>query len=105
MTKIITDSNYQEVFEQSLPIVIDFSATWCGPCKKIAPVIEELSEEYAGKVLLCKADVDDAEELAMKYGIRNVPTVIFIKNGEIVDKNVGASPKNVFVEKIENLLA
>lgn len=100
----LTDNNFQEVLDQQLPIVIDFSATWCGPCKKISPIMDELAAEYEGRALVCKADVDDCEELTSRYGIRNVPTVLFIKNGEVVDKNVGASPKTVFVEKIENLL-
>lgn len=101
----LTDNNFQEVLDQQLPIVIDFSATWCGPCKKISPIMDELAAEYEGRALVCKADVDDCEELTSRYGIRNVPTVLFIKNGEVVDKNVGASPKTVFVEKIEALLA
>lgn len=101
---ILTDSNYQEALNQELPLVIDFSATWCGPCKKIAPIIDELAAEYEGRVLICKADVDENDELTSRYGIRNVPTVLFIKGGEVVDKNVGASPKATFVEKIEALL-
>lgn len=101
---ILNDSNFQEALDQALPLVIDFSATWCGPCKKIAPIIDELANEYEGRVLICKADVDENDELTSRYGIRNVPTVLFIKNGEVVDKNVGASPKATFVEKIEALL-
>lgn len=101
---ILNDSNFQEALDQALPLVIDFSATWCGPCKKIAPIIDELAAEYEGRVLICKADVDENNELTSRYGIRNVPTVLFIKGGEVVDKNVGASPKATFVEKIEALL-
>lgn len=104
MEKIITDSNFERVLAEGLPIVLDFSATWCGPCKKIAPYIAELAEEYAGRVNVGKCDVDDNEELTSKFGIRNVPTVLFIKNGEVVDKHVGAGPKSEFAEKIENLL-
>lgn len=104
MSKIINNSNFQEALSQSLPLVIDFSATWCGPCKKIAPIIDELSEEFDGQVLVCKADVDENDELTAKYGIRNVPTVLFIRNGEVVDKTVGAAPKATFVEKIQALL-
>lgn len=104
MSMIINDSNFEEAFAQELPLVIDFSATWCGPCKKIAPIIDELAEEYAGRVLVCKADVDENDELTGRYGVRNVPTVLFIKGGEVKDKNVGASPKATFVEKIEALL-
>ena len=105
MEKIVTDQNFEEWAAEGLPIVLDFSATWCGPCKKIAPIIEELATEYAGKVNIGKCDVDDNDDLTSKYGIRNVPTVLFIKNGEVVDKHVGAATKSVFVEKIEALLA
>lgn len=104
MAKIITDANYAEFLEAGLPFVIDFSATWCGPCKKIAPIIDELADEYEGKVVIGKCDVDDNDELTSRFGIRNVPTVLFIKNGEVVDKHVGAAPKSEFVNKIEGLL-
>ena len=104
MEKIITDQSYQEVIAQGLPVVIDFSATWCGPCKKIAPIIEELTAEYEGKVNIFKCDVDENDELTSKFGIRNVPTVIFLKGEEVVDKHVGAAPKSTFVEKVEALL-
>lgn len=104
MEKIITDANISELDATGLPIVIDFSATWCGPCKKIAPIIEELASEYEGRVIIGKCDVDDNDELTSKYGIRNVPTVLFIKDGNVIDKNVGAAPKSDFVEKVEALL-
>ncbi|MCI7273250.1 thioredoxin [bacterium] len=104
MAKIITDANYAELLEAGTPVVIDFSATWCGPCKKISPIIDELADEYEGKVVIGKCDVDDNDELTSRFGIRNVPTVLFIKNGEVVDKHVGAAPKSEFVSKIEALL-
>lgn len=104
MEKIITDANFSELLETELPIVLDFSATWCGPCKKIAPIIEELAGEYDGRVIVGKCDVDENEVLTSKYGVRNIPTVLFIKSGEVVDKNVGAAPKSEFVAKIEALL-
>ena len=104
MAKIITDADYAEFLEAGMPFVIDFSATWCGPCKKIAPIIDELADEYEGKVVIGKCDVDDNDELTSRFGIRNVPTVLFIKNGEVVDKHVGAAPKSEFVNKIEGLL-
>lgn len=104
MEKIITDATYAEIEATGLPLVIDFSATWCGPCKKIAPIIEELAGEYEGKVNICKCDVDDNDDLTAKFGIRNVPTVLFIKNGEVVDKHVGAATKDTFVGKINSLL-
>lgn len=101
----ITDSNYTELAAAGMPLVIDFSATWCGPCRKIAPVIEELAAEYDGRVCICKCDVDQNEELTARFAIRNVPTVLFIKDGQVVDKSVGAAPKSTFVQKIEQLLA
>ena len=104
MEKIITDANIAEIEAAGLPIVIDFSATWCGPCKKIAPIIEELAEEYEGRVIIGKCDVDDNVELTSRFGIRSVRSVFFLKNGQIVDKSVGAAPKQTFVEKIEALL-
>ena len=104
MEKIITDANIAEIEAAGLPIVIDFSATWCGPCKKIAPIIEELAEEYEGRVIIGTCDVDDNVELTSRFGIRSVPSVFFLKNGQIVDKSVGAAPKQTFVEKIEALL-
>lgn len=104
MEKIITQQNYQEIIDTNLPLVIDFSATWCGPCKRIAPIMAELAEEYDGKVIIGTCDVDDNDELTTKYGIRNVPTVLFIRNGEVIDKHVGAAPKSLFIEKIQALL-
>lgn len=104
MEKIITQQNYQELIDTNLPLVIDFSATWCGPCKRIAPIMAELAEEYDGKVIIGTCDVDDNDELTTKYGIRNVPTVLFIRNGEVIDKHVGAAPKSLFIEKIQALL-
>lgn len=104
MAQIITDSNYAELASAGLPLVVDFSATWCGPCKKIAPIIDELAAEYEGKVNIGKCDVDENDDLTAKFGIRNVPTVLFIKGGEVVDKHVGAAKKSNFVEKIEALL-
>lgn len=104
MEKIITDANFAEIEAAGLPVVLDFSATWCGPCKKIAPIIAELADEYDGRVIVGKCDVDDNDELTSKFGIRNVPTVLFIKNGEVVNKHVGAAPKSEFVSLIESML-
>lgn len=104
MARIINDQNYQSILEEGLPLVIDFSATWCGPCQKLAPTIDELATEYEGRVNVCKCDVDESEELSGQFGIRNVPTVIFLKGGEMVDRVVGANLKKVYVEKIEALI-
>ena len=100
----ITDSNFEELVAQGKPVVVDFWATWCGPCKKIAPDIEALAEEYEGRVIIGKCDVDDNADLTSKFGIRNIPTVLFIKNGEVVDKQVGACTKAVLEDKLKGLL-
>lgn len=100
----ITDQNFEEIVAQGKPVVLDFYATWCGPCKKIAPYIEELAEQYAGQVIVGKCDVDNNNDLSIRFGVRNIPTVLFIKNGEVVDKSVGAAPKSTFEDKLKNLL-
>ena len=84
--------------------MLDFWATWCGPCKKIAPLIEELAAEYEGKAIIGKVNVEDEDELATQFGIRNIPTVLFIKNGNVVDKQVGACPKSELENKLTALL-
>jgi len=94
MAIIITKDNYQkEVVESDIPVLLDFFATWCGPCKMLAPIIEELAGEYDGKVKICKVDVDNDPELAVKFDIASIPTLVLIKNGEPVDKHVGFLPK------------
>ena len=101
----ITDSNYQELMaDTSKPVVIDFWATWCGPCRMVSPIIDELAAEYEGKVVIGKCNVDENEDLTLQYGIRNIPTVLFFKGGQLVDKQVGSAPKPAFVQKIEALL-
>jgi thioredoxin 1 len=101
----VNDSNFEEVVVKSAkPVVVDFWAEWCGPCRMIAPIIEELAKEYSEKIVVTKCDVDNSPAVAAKYGIRNIPTVLFFKNGSIADKQVGAVPKNVFVNKINALL-
>ena len=99
----ITNENYAEVMGKGLPVVIDFWATWCGPCRMIAPIIEELAEEYDGKVLIGKCDVEEGDEVAPQYMVRNVPTIIFIKDGKQVDKLVGAASKDQIKAKVEEL--
>ena len=100
----MTDDQFEEVVLKSeLPVIVDFGATWCGPCKKVEPIVEEISEEYAGKMIAVKCDVEDCSGTAAKYGIMNIPSVLYFKGGQVVDKNVGAAPKKVFVEKLEKL--
>jgi len=101
----ITDANFEElVMNSDKPVMLDFWAVWCGPCRMIAPIVEEMSTEYDGKAIIGKVDVDNNQEVAMKYGIRNIPTVLFIKGGEVVDKQVGAGPKPAFTAKLDALL-
>lgn len=97
-----TDTNFESTaLENEGLTVIDFWAEWCGPCRMISPLIEELSVEYEGKALIGKVNVDQNQEISMKYGVRSIPTILFLKNGEIVDKQVGATSKQVLASKIE----
>ena len=101
----ITDSNFEKLVLQSDKLaVVDFWAEWCGPCRMITPIIEELAAEYAEKAVIGKVDVDNNPAICDKYGIRNIPTILFFKNGEIVDKQVGAAPKNALVAKIQSFI-
>ena len=100
----ITTENFESYKNGELPLVVDFWATWCGPCRMVGPIISELAKEYDGKVVVGKCDVEENDELAMDFGIRNIPTILFFKNGQLVDKQVGSAPKPVFVQKIEALL-
>ncbi len=100
----VNDQNFAEVKSSNLPVLLDIGATWCGPCKALAPVIEEIANEYEGKVLVCKVDVDDAPGIASEFRVRNVPTVLFIKNGVAVDKSVGLVAKATLTDKLNALL-
>ena len=100
----VNDSNFAEIKQSNLPILLDIGATWCGPCKALAPVVEEIAKEYDGKALVCKVDVDEAPEIAAEFRVRNVPTVLFIKNGAAVDKSVGLGAKATLTEKLDALL-
>ena len=101
----INDSNYSEVLAQNMPMVLDFWATWCGPCRMVGPVIQELANQYEGKVIVGKVNIEeDADDLVAKFGIRNIPTILYMKNGEVVDKVVGAAPKATLEAKLQALL-
>ncbi|MBE6287936.1 MAG: thioredoxin [Mediterranea massiliensis] len=100
----ITDNNYKELLADGKPVVIDFWAPWCGPCKMVGPIIEELATEYNGKAIIGKCDVDENVDVASEFGIRNIPTVLFFKNGQLVDKQVGSAPKTTYANKLDALL-
>ncbi len=103
MAKEFNDSNFQtEVLDSEKLSMIDFWAEWCGPCRAIGPVVEELSKEFEGRVNIGKVNVDHNPQLSMNYGITSIPAILFIKNGQVVDKLVGAQPKHNFVKKIES---
>jgi thioredoxin 1 len=104
MALVVTDSTFDDYLNSGSPLVVDFWAEWCGPCKMIAPIIEELSEEYSGKINIGKIDVDDNNEISTRFGIRNIPTILFFKNGQLVDKQVGATQKSVLTQKVQALL-
>ncbi|MCC8187279.1 MAG: thioredoxin [Bacteroides sp.] len=100
----ITDSNFEGLLAEGKPVVVDFWAPWCGPCKAVAPLIEELATEYEGRVIIGKCDVDENTELPASFGVRNIPTVLLLKDGKVVDKVVGSASKSTFDEKIKALL-
>lgn len=104
MALAVNKDNFQQILDSKLPVVIDFWAEWCGPCRMIAPVVDELAAEYEGRVVVAKCDVEECEEAVAKFGVRNIPTLVFIKDGVVADKSVGAASKDVIKGKIEKLL-
>ena len=101
----VTDGNFQtEVVDSKIPVVVDFFATWCGPCKVLSPVIEEVSKDYAGKVKVVKMDVDKSNETAVKFSIMSVPTVVFFKGGKEIGRNIGSVPKGVLEEQLAKVM-
>ena len=104
MALVITDSNFNEFLSSETPFVVDFWAEWCGPCRAISPVVEELAAEYEGKINIGKVNVDENDDVVSRYGIRTIPTLLFFKQGELVDKMVGAVPKADLKSKLDGLL-
>tara|TARA_Y100001958_G_scaffold21139_1_gene12899 strand:- start:247 stop:564 length:318 start_codon:yes stop_codon:yes gene_type:complete len=101
----ITDATFDKtVLQSDKPVLVDFWAAWCGPCRMVGPIIDELSNEYDGKAVIGKVDVDSNQEFAAKYGVRNIPTVLLFKDGELIDRKVGVSPKQVYAEAIDSAL-
>jgi len=101
----ITDANFEElVMKSDKPVLVDFWAVWCGPCRMVGPIVEEIANDYEGKAIVGKVDVDNNPEIASKFGIRNIPTILFMKNGEVVDKQVGAAQKTALTEKLDAIM-
>ena len=100
----ITSENFESLKNGAQPLVVDFWATWCGPCRMIGPIVSELAEQYDGKIVVGKCDVEENDELAAEFGIRSIPTILFFKNGQTVDKLVGGVPKATLEQKFESLL-
>ena len=104
MEKIITNTNVEEILSSNQPVLVDFWATWCGPCRVLSPTVDDIAAEFEGRAVVAKCNVDDCEDIAFKYGIRNIPTLIFFKDGQMVDRMVGIVPKDEIAAKLESLM-
>ena len=104
MAKVINDSNIAEILASKEPVLIDFWATWCGPCRVLAPTVDEIAEEFEGRAVVAKCNVDDCEDISMKYGIRNIPTLLYFKGGELVDRTVGVVSKQDIADRLTKFI-
>lgn len=104
MALAVNDANFKEVINNDKPVLVDFWATWCGPCRMLSPIVDELATEFEGKAVVVKCNVDEAADVTMEYGIRNIPTLLFFKGGELKDKLVGSTTKAAIAEKLNSLL-
>ncbi len=104
MATVINNANIAEILASPQPVLIDFWATWCGPCRVLSPTVDEVAAEYEGKAIVAKCNVDDCEDISIKYGIRNIPTLLFFKGGELVDRTVGVVSKKEITERIDKLI-
>ncbi len=104
MAVTVTTENFEELVAGELPVVIDFWAEWCGPCRAIAPIVEDLAAEYEGRIVIGKCDVEENDDIVAKFGVRNIPTIVMLKGGNVVDKQVGAATKDALKAKLEALL-
>ena len=100
-TLILTDANFEEIIQSEKPVLVDFWAEWCGPCKMIGPAVEELANDYEGKAVVAKLNVDENPQTTAKFGVRSIPTLLVFKKGQVVDKQVGAVPKSILAQKLE----
>lgn len=104
MVKVVTNTNVEELLSTSQPVLMDFWATWCGPCRVLSPTVDEVASEMEGSVVVAKCNVDDCEDIAASYGIRNIPTLLFFKNGEVIDRTVGVVSKQEIINKLNKLI-
>lgn len=104
MEKVVYDNNIEEILSSAQPVVIDFWAPWCGPCRMLSPIVDEVAAEMEGKVVVAKCNVDDCDEVAVRFGVRNIPTLLYFKNGELADRSVGLVSKNEIITNLEKLI-
>jgi thioredoxin 1 len=104
MAKVVTNANFADIIAGPMPVIVDFWATWCGPCRALSPVVDEIASEYEGRAEVAKCNVDDCEDVAAQYGIRSIPTLLFFKDGKMVDRLVGLVPKSQIASKVDSLL-